>query len=166
MVVLFDNVVNPDTFNDDDNVTLLDKLEYLLVFNVPNMVVLFDNVVNPETFNEEFNVTILLKLEIPVIIPLTFNIPLIVVLFDYNVLPLTFKANIPGPVVFIHNPVAVIICLSNPFILYVILPEFIPGVGSPPLSSLINTSLLTFAFEFPKVFKSMAVLAPFLNIRL
>jgi hypothetical protein len=25
---------------------------------------------------------------------------------------------------------------------------------------------LTFAFEFPKVFKSIAVLAPFLNIRL
>ncbi len=51
--------------------------------------------------------------------PLTFND------VDKNVPPLIFKANIPGLVVFIPKPVAVIICLSEPFTLYVIFPELL-----------------------------------------
>jgi molecular chaperone HtpG len=38
-----------------------------------------------------------------------------------------------------------------PFILYVIVPELAPGVGSPPLSILINTLLFTFELESPNV---------------
>ena len=74
----------------------------------------------------------------------TFNI------FDNIESPLTFNANAPGEVTFIPNPVDVIICLSNPFILYVILPEFAPGVGSLPLSRRIKTSLFTFELEYYK----------------
>jgi len=120
-------VVTPSTNKLPLIFTLL-KLEFPLIFNDDNIVVLLFNIVKPETFNEEYNVVLLLIL----VVPETFK------LLDNNVSPLTFKANIPGPVVFILNPVAVIICLSNPFILYVILPEFVDGVGSPPLSSLIN----------------------------
>ena len=57
-----------------------------------------------------------------VVEPETFNI------FDNIESPLTFNANAPVEVIFIPNPVDVIICLSNPFILYVIFPEFVPGV--------------------------------------
>jgi len=37
MVVLLDNVVNPDTFNDEINVVSFTNFEYPLIFNVPNM---------------------------------------------------------------------------------------------------------------------------------
>ena len=50
---------------------------------------------------------------------------------DNNLSPLIFKANIPRLVVFIPNPVAVIICLSKPFIFYGITPECEPVVGPP-----------------------------------
>jgi hypothetical protein len=122
-VVLFEKVLNPLTFNDDINETLLFNEVNPLTFNDENNVVLLFNFVIPETFNDVVN----------------------------NVSPLTFKANIPGLVVFIANPVAFIICLSEPFILYVIFPEFDPGKGSPPQSSLIITSLFTFEFALPNV---------------
>ena len=53
------------------------------------------------------------------------------------------NAYAPGVIVFIPKLEAVIICLSLPFILYVIVPTLAPGVGSPPESILINTSLLS-----------------------
>ncbi len=59
----FDNVVNPDTFNDEINVVSFTNFEYPLIFNVPNMVVLFDNVVNPDTFNDEANVALFTNFE-------------------------------------------------------------------------------------------------------
>jgi hypothetical protein len=37
-VVLFDNVVNPDTLNDDANVTILLNIEIPLIFNELNVV--------------------------------------------------------------------------------------------------------------------------------
>ena len=80
-VVLFDNVVNPETFNEDFNVISF-KLELPLTFNIPFIKVLFDNVVIPETFNEDLNVA-----SFKLALPLTFNIPLIEVLFDKVVKP-------------------------------------------------------------------------------
>ncbi len=146
---------NPETFNDDNKV-VLDNVENPETFNDDIIVVIFDNGVKPETFNDDTNETLLFN----VVNPLTFN--------DVynNVSPLTFKANIPGLVVFIPKPAEVIICLSEPFILYIIFPELLPKEGSPPLSCLISTSLFTLEFELPHVFKSIAVLAPFFHIRL
>ncbi len=80
--------------------------------------------------------------------------------------PLTFNAYDPGVIVFIPKPESVIICLSLPFILYVIVPAFAPGVGSPPLSILIKTSLFTPELELPNVFVSIAEFAPFFHILL
>ncbi len=54
ILVLFDNVVIPETFNEDMNVVSPFKVESALTFNIPLMVVLFDNVVNPDTFNDDW----------------------------------------------------------------------------------------------------------------
>jgi hypothetical protein len=68
-VVFFDKTVNPETFNDDANVTILLKFELPLTFDIPLIVVLLDNVVNPETFNDDTNVVLLDN----VVNPETFN---------------------------------------------------------------------------------------------
>ncbi len=47
--MLLDNVVNPDTFNDENNVTLLFNVVNLLTSYDDNNVVLPFNVVKPET---------------------------------------------------------------------------------------------------------------------
>ena len=67
---------------------------------------------------------------------------------------------------FIPKLEPVIICLSPPFILYVIVPTFAPGVGSPSLSILISTSYLPLSLELPNVFISIAEFAPFFYILL
>ena len=51
-ITLFDNVVIPDTLNDEFNATKLLKLEFPLTFKIPLIVVLFDKVVLPEIFND------------------------------------------------------------------------------------------------------------------
>ncbi len=51
MIVSFDIVVKPDTFNEDMNVVPPLKVEPALTFDIPLIVVLFDNVVIPDTFN-------------------------------------------------------------------------------------------------------------------
>ncbi len=38
-----------------------------------------------------------------------------------------------------------------------IVPAFVPGVGSPPLSIIINTSLFTLEFELPNVLISIVI---------
>ena len=48
------NIVNPDTFNVDNMVVLLEVKVF--EFNDDKTVVLFDNVVNPDTFNDDTNV--------------------------------------------------------------------------------------------------------------
>ena len=58
IIVLFDNVVNPDTFNDDTK------------------VVLFDYVVKPLTFNDDVHET----LSFNEVIPVTCRVPPILVL--------------------------------------------------------------------------------------
>ena len=71
-------------------------------------------------------------------------------LFNLND-PLTNNEYAPGVIVFIPKLVAVIICLSVPFILYKIVHVFAPGVGSPPESIRINTLLFTLEFAPPNV---------------
>ena len=47
------NIDIPDTFNDDANVVLFDNVVNPLTFNVPLIIALLDNVVNPDTFNDD-----------------------------------------------------------------------------------------------------------------
>ncbi len=57
IVVVFDNVVIPDIFNEVVNVVSLLKFELPLTCNIPFMVVSFDNIVKPETLDDAIQET-------------------------------------------------------------------------------------------------------------
>ncbi len=59
------NVVIPDTFNDDNNVVLFDKVANPETFYYDNNVVLLFNNVNPDIFNEDMIETLLLNVVDP-----------------------------------------------------------------------------------------------------
>ena len=59
------NVVIPDTFNDDNNVVLFDKVANPETFNYDNNVVLLFNNVNSDIFNEDMIETLLLNVVDP-----------------------------------------------------------------------------------------------------
>ncbi len=63
LVVLFFNVIKPESFIVDTNVVSYLKVELPLTFNIPSIVVLLDIVVISETFDEDMNVALPLKVD-------------------------------------------------------------------------------------------------------